>query len=325
MRKKNIAICLIVMVIAVSACGKKEAKSDNLQDKIEDLQKQVEELKEEAEIEDTYINEDPEEDVVFSGDDQLAPLVDEGVSEIEEEEPQVEDYEANVFNGPDSNDIQFFDVPEGTTKIGNGAFCDCFILDTVTIPDSVKVIGMDAFFNCFALKEIKLPDGLVEIDKRAFTGTGLEEITIPENVEHIGEEAFINCQFTSIIIPDKTTVIDSYAFAGCHNVTNLKISSNVEVIGAGAFKQIGIYNDVPIDIVLPNTVKTIGSEAFSGAKNLTITLPPSVEEIGDNAFFDIVEVRVPQSLLDSLHIREDGFAEVYAEGFVNNNTKVTVF
>ena len=39
-------------------------------------------------------------------------------------------------------------IPEGTTKIGQEAFCDCPKLTSVTIPNSVTEIGNYAFSQC---------------------------------------------------------------------------------------------------------------------------------------------------------------------------------
>ena len=48
-------------------------------------------------------------------------------------------------------DLVEFDVPEGTTRIGNYAFAGCVNLKKITIPESVKEIGHQAFFKCISL------------------------------------------------------------------------------------------------------------------------------------------------------------------------------
>ena len=67
-----------------------------------------------------------------------------------------------------------FIIPDGVTRIGNGAFSGCRSLTGITIPDSVTSIGEDAFFGCESL-------------------TG---ITIPDSVTSIGEDAFWDCNTT---------------------------------------------------------------------------------------------------------------------------------
>ena len=54
--------------------------------------------------------------------------------------------------------ITEFEIPEGTTKIEDGAFSDCDSLTSVTIPDSVTSIGNYAFYDCNSLTSVKFMD-----------------------------------------------------------------------------------------------------------------------------------------------------------------------
>ena len=55
--------------------------------------------------------------------------------------------------------------------MGNGTFCYCRRLTSITIPESVTSIGNSAFYKC----------------------TGLKSIIISESVTFIGQDAFYNC------------------------------------------------------------------------------------------------------------------------------------
>ena len=67
-------------------------------------------------------------------------------------------------------------------------------------------------------------------------------------------------------------------------------------------------------MVVSEGVKQIGKEAFVANSELTITLPETIESIGSGAFNWVNTVRVPRSVLDSLSVYEDGFANAYAQG-----------
>jgi hypothetical protein len=67
------------------------------------------------------------------------------------------------------------------------------------------------------------------------------------------------------------------------NLTTLSIGNSVETIGASAFAE--LINRKINQIVLPNTLKTIGNNAFSGDSYIeSINFGSSLEEIGQQAF-----------------------------------------
>ena len=47
-----------------------------------------------------------------------------------------------------------FEIPDGVTEIGIGAFSGCKSLEKINIPESVTKIGGGAFVGCFSLKVI---------------------------------------------------------------------------------------------------------------------------------------------------------------------------
>ncbi len=48
-------------------------------------------------------------------------------------------------------------IPEGYTKIGDGAFRYCEALVSVVIPNTVTEIGIRAFSGCTSLEKISVP------------------------------------------------------------------------------------------------------------------------------------------------------------------------
>ena len=96
-------------------------------------------------------------------------------------------------------DVTTFDIPSGTTKIGNYAFYSYGTLTSVTIPNSVTSIGTGAFQGCTSLTSVIIPNSVTSIGDDAFHDCrGLTSITIPNSVTNISSEAFYDCGLTSI-------------------------------------------------------------------------------------------------------------------------------
>ena len=82
-------------------------------------------------------------------------------------------------------------LPAGLTTIGDGAFCGCSSLTTITLPAGLTTIGTAAFFGCSSLTTITLPAGLTTIGRYAFEGcSSLTTITLPASLTTIGYGAF---------------------------------------------------------------------------------------------------------------------------------------
>lgn len=119
-----------------------------------------------------------------------------------------------------------------------------------------------------------------------YKGIRQERIIIPEKINgkpvvSIGERAFLNATFSEILLPSTLIAILENSFMGCHNLTELDLSSNLRVLGVGCFRDTGLKI-----INIPNSLKRIPSECFYGCKNLKISLPDSIEIIGEKSLYD---------------------------------------
>ena len=124
-----------------------------------------------------------------------------------------------------------FEIPEGTTKIGEYVFRGCTGLTSITIPYSVTSIGNSAFYNCAGLTSITIPDSVKSIGSSAFYNcTGLTRVTVGNNVKTIGSYTFSGCTgLTSVTIPDSVKIIGSSAFYKCTSLTEIDFSTHTTV------------------------------------------------------------------------------------------------
>lgn len=81
-------------------------------------------------------------------------------------------------------------LPASVTYIGNRAFYNCKILESVNIPTGVKSIGDYAFNMCYNLKEINVPGSVESIGQYCFADSGLVNIILPNSVKDIRIPSF---------------------------------------------------------------------------------------------------------------------------------------
>ena len=195
-------------------------------------------------------------------------------------------YATNLYlNGELVTDLV---IPDSVTSVGSSAFECCASLTSITIPDSVTSIGDGAFFLC----------------------EKLTSVTIPDSVTSIGDSAFEYCKsLTSVTIPDSVTSIGRWAFYDCTSLTSVHITDiaswcNISFSdGSNPLvyaKNLYLNGELVTDLVIPDSVTSIGEGAFWGCKSLTsITIPDSVTSVGDDAFYyctSLTSVTIPNSV-----------------------------
>ena len=178
------------------------------------------------------------------------------------------------------------------TAIGDGAFCGCSNLTSVSIPNSVASIGKEAFFLCSSLTSDTIPNSVTSIGDYAFVQCySLTSVTIPSGVTSIGNSAFRQCSgLTSVTIPSSVTSIGENAFWNCTSLTSVTIGNGVTSIGNSAFEGCGNLSNVTI----PDSVTTIGKRVFSmcdfsfeNEVQLTaVTIGSGVTSIGAGGFLE---------------------------------------
>lgn len=141
-----------------------------------------------------------------------------------------------VYKGP--RDIERYVIPEGTVRIADNAFSDCFDLKEIIIPEGVESIGEHAFSHCSSLDNIQLPSTLKEIGQCAFRDCrALSSIRIPGSVRWIEAGTFMNClQMNMAVLEYGVQYIDLYAFKTCTSLQVLVMTETVKAIGISAFE-----------------------------------------------------------------------------------------
>ena len=171
---------------------------------------------------------------------------------------------------------------EGTTAletIGQQAFMGATKLKKFNIPASVKSIESAAFEGTSSMKEVTFaaPAQIAKITEGAFqSASALEKIELPVSVKEIEKDAFNKCKsLKEIVIPKDVNKIDPTGFQQCESLEKFTVD-----------KANTTYSSVD-GFLLSKDKKTLVSFPPAKAGTYYTMLPPTIEEIGQQAFYDI--------------------------------------
>ena len=213
----------------------------------------------------------------------------------------IDESELNELVNTNSNGVMIYTEKTGCVPDGVKLFSPMVIhkntVDTVTIKEGVKNVGDFAFNGCSLVSGLAFPESMTDIGRYSFNKcTGLTSVFL-NNVETVGDYAYNECanvsdidlcsvktigngsfynlyKMDSIVIPDSTETIGEKAFYTTQSY-NSKVrafslgsqsESNLKAIGARAFDGNVRYIS---NIIIPDSVSTLGTYVFGTATNLT--------------------------------------------------------
>ncbi|MGN1359245.1 MAG: leucine-rich repeat protein [Kiritimatiellia bacterium] len=215
-------------------------------------------------------------------------------------------------------------IPEGVEVIEDEAFTECDSLTKVVLPDSLTEIGHGAFGSCRNLTEVEVPDLPERCVSSPFYyyGNKLKRVVVrgtrpfDRGLWGIGDEVdviYAQGESTATVSGVTYTCIHSILsgeaqigngndpaisqdVAGSLQIPNRLGSFAVTRISEGAFIECTNLTSVTI----PNGVRSIGTCAFAGCRELmTVVLPNSLERLDESAFHScskLTSVEMPVSV-----------------------------
>ena len=232
----------------------------------------------------------------------------------------------NMFSN--CNNLIKIIIPNSVTSIYDEAFSECNSLTNIIIPNSITYIGNNAFNECNNLKSVTFENtnDWYHSDNEDYTDSILIDVTNKSNNAAYLRSIYPNYWYRKNIINTTTNDIKnaiSELSAGLYTINtngeitpvtifniksaminnpNAKISldlsntTGLQEIDNEAFSE--CYNLT--NIILPNSITTIGDSAFHNCYNLkSIIIPYSVTSIGDSTFSDcssLKSITIPNSV-----------------------------
>lgn len=199
---------------------------------------------------------------------------------------------AYAFSGCSA--LEVINFPTGIQTIGQYAFHGCASLKTVSFPSTLQSIGAYSFSNC-GLTSLRLPSSVQTIGRDAFEGsTSMVTIRIDDSATALEIEASPNFAERSYGLLAKSGAKSAYlgrnlscneqpAFRGCSTLEQLELSEYVTALEPYAF-----YDNTALQIAnIPSSLKAIPEYAFYNCSSLVEALfPSSITSIGDFAYYN---------------------------------------
>lgn len=213
-------------------------------------------------------------------------------------------------------------LPETIKKIGENAFS--YLVQEITIPGGcTEIEGDEPFISCTSLKSITVTEGdgefssengiLYNKDKTKLIAYPQskedESFTAPKSLKEIAKSGLCYNMNLKQVDISSVEIIGDYAFEGCMNLENAKLSKKLNFVGVNAF----LGCEAMKSVRLYNNVETIGDYAFGYTYDAE--LAELVPEDGSEA--------VPYSVMDGFVIYADEDSLGYGYARLNNIEVIT--
>lgn len=183
--------------------------------------------------------------------------------------------------------LESVNLPKDIESIGSSTFGYCASLRSLELPGTLKIIGHGAFTNCTQFNpDLGRLTLLETIAYGAFQNCGLKTLRLPGSLSTLGERAFEACiSLTLAEIPLSLVPLINYLTFGLCRDIQFKVGDaepSPLLISNGTLLT---YPGATGELSLPEGIREIALGCFRGNTSLTgITLPASLEAIGDGAF-----------------------------------------
>ena len=161
-----------------------------------------------------------------------------------------------IIRYPAGKKDKSYSILDGVMGICACAFETCVNLESITLPDSVTVMGLSVFNGCKSLTTINVAAGnqnFVSVNGVLYDKDKTAIIRYPARKKDKNYNILNSVRF-----------VHNNAFEDCTNLTSITIPNSVKGIDSNAFSGCSIKS-----IIIPNSVTSIYPSTFNGCTSLT--------------------------------------------------------
>lgn len=189
------------------------------------------------------------------------------------------------------------------------AFKGAESLTTVDLSKATNLtsIGNAIFADCSLLNSVSLPATITEITDSMFCNcTTLSALTIPASVTKIGESAFRHSGIIEMTLPKSITSMGTSVFKSCANLKSIVFATDMSLstLPKSTFEECNILES----FTLPTSMEEIGEKAFYNCDGLKLLEMDNVVTIGISAFnncSNLKEIALPPTIK---YLRNNAFS-----------------
>lgn len=210
------------------------------------------------------------------------------------------------------------EFPPLIKTIPGGIFRSCPNLTELLLPEGLQTIEGGTFGECSNLKNIVFPKSLVSLSSGAFSGVKIENIEIGNTGVSFGSSSgitipkcknlivrggtlsksaisFLNGVLETVVLKGTVTFTDDCTFGPCSStLKSVTLENGITVIPTSCFANCGKITEITI----PASIINIGDNAFYNTSLKNLVIPDGVQTIGAQAFYgtQLTNVSIPASV-----------------------------
>lgn len=188
-------------------------------------------------------------------------------------------------------------------KIGKYCF-DCSGIREIAIPSSVTVICEGAFRGCKNLRRVSFQEDsrLAKIERNCFEHSGIEEFCAPPGLRRIEHRALAGCvNLKRVVLNEGLTAIgeDGMQFCSEDNDPYYIKDRSYRPFYGSAYKKVGLE-----EITLPSTLEKLGDNTFCGCLRLKVVWVRDGCRVNIKRCVNDSVAVLPMTMLGSLSLRD---------------------